>query len=101
MVTTKDRLASAGDIPTADDVGLGALSFAGWIALFAPRGIPREIVEKLNQAASEALDDSSLQKRFGDVALSVVPHQQRAPEVLGNLVRTEIERWWPIVKAAN
>ena len=101
LVTTKDRLATDPDIPTPDEMELGALSVTGWVALFAPKGTPRDIIEKLNRAASELLDDPALQKRFADVTFAVVPQEQRAPENLGNLVRTEIERWWPIVKAAN
>ena len=100
-VTAKGRLASDPNIPTAEEAGLASLSFNFWFAVFAPKGTPRVIIERLNGAISQALDDTALQKRVGDIALTVAPPEQRAPEVLGSLVRTEIEKWWPIIKAAN
>jgi tripartite-type tricarboxylate transporter receptor subunit TctC len=97
-VTSDTRLALASDIPTFGEMGLPALFFSAWFALFAPRGTPREIIGRLNAAAVEALADPAVRSRFVDLGMEVFPRDQQTPEALGALVKAGAEKWWPIIK---
>jgi tripartite-type tricarboxylate transporter receptor subunit TctC len=97
-VTSAMRLAMAPDIPTFAEMGLPAVSYPGWLGLFAPRGTPKEVIGKLNVAAVEALADPSVRSRLADLGQQVFPRDQQTPEALGALVRTDAEKWWPIIK---
>jgi tripartite-type tricarboxylate transporter receptor subunit TctC len=101
VVTAKARLTMAPDIPTAEEAGLRGLSFSSWYGLFAPKSTPRNATDKINAAAVEALADSAVRQRFADIGLEVFPRDQQTSEVLGALVKADIEKWWPIIKAAN
>jgi tripartite-type tricarboxylate transporter receptor subunit TctC len=100
-VTAATRLASAPDIPTVDEAGLPGFHMSTWYALFGPKGMPKDIVAKLNAAAIHALADATVSRRLADLALDVPPRDEQTPQALAELQRAEIEKWWPIVKAAN
>jgi tripartite-type tricarboxylate transporter receptor subunit TctC len=95
------RSASMPDIPTSDETGVPGLYMSGWFGFFAPKNTPKEIIAKLNAAMVEALADPALQKRFADVGLDVAPRELQTPEGLAKFQQTEIDKWWPIIKAAN
>jgi tripartite-type tricarboxylate transporter receptor subunit TctC len=73
----------------------------GWFGLFAPRGTPRDIVTKLNGAMAQALSDPSVRARFTELGLDIAAPEQQTPEGLASFHKSEIEKWWPIIKAAN
>jgi tripartite-type tricarboxylate transporter receptor subunit TctC len=100
-VTGPNRLAVAPDIPTVDDGGLPGLHVLGWYGLFAPKGTAKEIIARLNAAVAEALADPSVRARLADLGQEIYPREQQTPEALAALQKAEIEKWWPIVKAAN
>ena len=100
-VTAKTRLKSLPDIPTVDEAGLPGLYINIWYGLWAPKSTPRDIVQKLNRAAVAAMADPAVQKRFADLGLDVPPPEQQSAEALGALQKAEIEKWWPIIKAAG
>jgi tripartite-type tricarboxylate transporter receptor subunit TctC len=100
-VTAKTRLASAPDIPTVDEAGLPGFYASQWFALWAPKGTPRPVIDKLNAAVEHALADPIVQRRLADLGLQIFPREQQTPEALATLHRAEIEKWWPIIKAAN
>jgi tripartite-type tricarboxylate transporter receptor subunit TctC len=100
-VTAKTRLNSALDIPTVEEAGLPGLYMSVWSALWVPKGTPKETVAKLNMAAVETLADPLVRKRLGDLGLDIPPRDQQTPEALEALHKSEIEKWWPIIKAAN
>src|SRR3981189_1822021 len=95
------RSASMPDIPTADETGVPGLYVSGWFGFFAPKGTPKEIIAKLNAATVEALADPAIRKRFSELGLDVAVREQQTPEGLAAFQKAEIERWWPIIKAAG
>ncbi|HXJ53315.1 MAG TPA: tripartite tricarboxylate transporter substrate-binding protein [Burkholderiales bacterium] len=89
------------DIPTSEESGIPGLYASGWFGLFAPRATPKEIVAKLNGAMMHALADAKVQARFADLGLDVAPRGQQTSEGLAAFHKGEIEKWWPIIKAAG
>jgi tripartite-type tricarboxylate transporter receptor subunit TctC len=100
-VMAKNRLAAAPDIPTADEAGLPGLYFSYWGGLWAPKGTPKDIIAKLDAAIVDALADPSVRSRLTALGLEIFPREQQTPEALAALQKAEIEKWWPIIKAAN
>jgi len=100
-VTTKTRLLSASDIPTLDEAGLPGFEISQWHGLWLPKGTPKNITAKLNAAVMDALADPTVRARLADLGQEIVPRDQQMPDTLGTLQRAEIEKWWPIIKAAN
>jgi tripartite-type tricarboxylate transporter receptor subunit TctC len=100
-VTASKRLASAPDIPTVDEAGLPGFYISVWHGLWVPHGTPKDVIEKLTAAAQEALADPTVQKRLAELGQEIPPREQQTPEALGALQKAEIEKWWPIIKAAN
>ena len=100
-VTASSRLPAAPDIPTVAEAGLPSFEMSSWHALWAPKGTPREIIAKLNAAVTNALSDSNLRMRLNDLGQAVFPRDQQNAEALRAFHKAEIEKWWPIIKAAN
>jgi len=92
-------LALAPDIPTFGEMGLPlSFSSAGWHGLFAPKGTPREIIDRLNAATVQALADPLVRSRLADLGYEIFPREQQTPKALGALQKTQIEKWWPLIK---
>ena len=100
-IATEQRSPALPDVPTTAEGGLPEYKVSAWNALFAPKGTPKEIVAKLNDTLSKALDDPATRKRLLDLG-SVLPEgKDRTPEALADLVKSEVARWTPILKAAG
>ena len=97
-VTSETRLALAPDIPTFAEMGLPALSWSGWYGLFAPRGTPKDVIDKLNVATVYALADPAVRSWLVDLGLGLFPPEQQTPDALGALVKAAAEKWWPLIK---
>ena len=95
------RSASMPDIPTADETGVLGLYMSGWFGFFAPKGTPKDIMARLNTAMVEALADPTVQKRFSEFGLDIASREQQTPEGLAAFQKAEIDKWWPIIKAAG
>lgn len=100
-VLAKSRLAAAPDIPTVDEAGLSGLYLSVWYGLWAPRHTPKSVITALNSAVVESLADATVRSRLADTGQEIFPPDQLTPEALGTLQRAEIDRWWPIIKAAH
>jgi tripartite-type tricarboxylate transporter receptor subunit TctC len=100
-VSGKSRVPSAMDIPTVDEAGLPGLHISAWFALFAPKGTPKDIVAKLNASVRDLLADPAARQRLVELGQDLPPPDQQTPEALAALQKAEIEKWWPIIKAAN
>ena len=100
-IATEQRSPALPDVPTTAEGGLPEYKVSAWNALFAPKGTPKEIVAKLNDTLSKALDDPATRKRLLDLG-SVLPEgKDRTPEALAELAKSEVARWTPILKAAG
>jgi tripartite-type tricarboxylate transporter receptor subunit TctC len=100
-VTAKTRLAGAPDVPTVDEAGLPTFHTSVWNAIWAPKGTPQPVIVKLNSAIVEALDDAALRARLDQLGEQVVSRERQTPEVLAALLKAEMEKWSPIIKAAG
>jgi tripartite-type tricarboxylate transporter receptor subunit TctC len=89
------------DVPTTIEAGLPEFQVIAWYGLFAPRGTPKPILDKLSGALDVALDNGSVRKRLLDLGCDIPDKAQRGQEQLAALVKSEIARWGPIIKAAN
>jgi tripartite-type tricarboxylate transporter receptor subunit TctC len=100
-VTAKNRLASEPNIPTVDEAGMPGFYIAVWHALWFPKGTPKDVVMKMNGAVREVLADPTVQKRLVELGQDIPPVDQQTPEALHAYHKAEIEKWHPIIKAAN
>jgi tripartite-type tricarboxylate transporter receptor subunit TctC len=100
-VTDKKRLTAAPDIPTVDEAGLPGFYISVWSGMWAPKNTPTNVVTKLNAAVVDALARPRVQQRYADLGQEIPPRDQQTPKALSTLQKAEIEKWWPIIKAAN
>ena len=88
-------------VPTAVEGGVPGLYISGWFGFFAPKGTPKDIIAKLNAAMVQALAEPSVRARFSDLGLDIAARELQTPEGLAAFHKAEIEKWWPIIKAAG
>ena len=100
-VTFKTRLAAAPDIPTVDEAGLPGFHVSSWHAIWAPKATPKTVIAKLNARRGGRVGRSDGAQRLADLGQDIYPREQQTPEALSAYHKAEIEKWWPMVKAAN
>jgi tripartite-type tricarboxylate transporter receptor subunit TctC len=100
-VTSKTRLAVAPDIPTVDEAGLPGFYISVWHGLWSSKGTPKDVVRRLNAAAIDALADPNVRARLIELAQELPARERQTPEALGAYQKAEIDKWWPIIKAAG
>ncbi len=99
-VMSAGRWAPLPEIPTMNEVGLDML-WSFWHGLWGPKTLPKPVVDTLNAAVAKALDDPAVAKRIADLGMTIPVGQERTPQALGTYHKAEVEKWWPIIKAAN
>lgn len=100
-VTSKKRLTALPEVPTLDEAGLAGFDLSVWNAVWAPRGTPKDITTKLNAAVAASLANSGVRQRLADIEQEIPELSQQTPEALATYQKAEIDKWWPIVKAAG
>jgi tripartite-type tricarboxylate transporter receptor subunit TctC len=100
-VTTLTRLPTMKDVPTLNELGLKNFELSAWHGLWAPKGTPKPIVEQLSRALQVAIKDPAVAQRFADLGAVPVAEASATPAALQAQVKSEIERWGPIIKAAG
>ena len=100
-IASKTRTGAAPNIPTTDEAGLPGYQASLWYGLWAPKGTPKDVIAKLNATMLDVLDDATVKKRFAELALDTPPRAQQTPEALRAYQKSEADKWWPIIKAAN
>lgn len=89
------------DVPTMEESGVPGLDMPFWHAIWAPKGTPADVIAKLNGAVVDAFADPAIQKRFTDMGHEIPTRENLTPQALGAFHRAEVERWWPVIKAAD
>ena len=100
-VTRLQRSSLFPELPTMDEAGVTGLDASFWHGLWAPKGTPKEIIARLNAAMVETLADETVKKRMADIGQEGWPVDRQNPAALAAQQKTEIERWWPVIRAAG
>ena len=100
-VMATQRWFAAPELPTFEEMGVPGLVMGFWHGLWVPKGTPADIVAKLNGAARAALADANVRKLYADIGQELPPPEQQTPAALAAFHKAEIDKWWPIIKAAN
>ena len=97
-VAAKERVPSVPDVPTMRELGLGSVDAENWYGMVGPAGLPKDIVDKLNKAAADALKDQSVVDKLGPQGAKLIGDR---PEQFGTFIKSEIEKWGKVVKASG
>lgn len=100
-VTTKTRVPSLPDVPTMHEAGLPNFEVAVWHGLYAPKGTAKPVVDKLSASLKDALKDPMVVQRFGELGTEPVAQDRATPEALRSFLKSEIDKWAPVIKAAG
>ena len=100
-ITARTRMDSAPDIPTVDEAGVPGLYLSTWSGLWMPKATPGKVIARVNAAVVDALADPVVRQRLTEIGQEIFPRDQQTPEALAALQKAEIDKWWPIIKAAN
>jgi tripartite-type tricarboxylate transporter receptor subunit TctC len=100
-IMSKERWPGAPEVPTMDEVGVPGMYISFWNGLWAPKGTPTEIVARLNAAVVDTLADPTVRQRLTELGHVIATREEQTPQALGAFHKAEIEKWWPLIKAAN
>ena len=100
-VASDTRLPSAPDVPTVDEAGLPGYHISLWHGLWVPKGTPKPIIAKLQEAVIDALADPGTKAKLAQAGQEIFPRERQNPDALHALQKSDIEKWWPIIKASN
>jgi tripartite-type tricarboxylate transporter receptor subunit TctC len=98
---SKRRSTGAPDIPTSDEAGVPGVQVDPWQGMWAPKGTPKDVIARLNAAVVSALSDEAARKKFADQSYELTPREQLTPDYLAQFQKAEMDKWWPIIKAAG
>ncbi|RJF95153.1 tripartite tricarboxylate transporter substrate binding protein BugD [Noviherbaspirillum saxi] len=100
-VASKEKSPALPDLPTASESGLPGFELNIWYGVFAPKGTPKPVVDKLVASLQEAMKDPTVKARFADLGATPVSAERAKPEALRTLLKSEIDKWGPIIKKAG
>jgi tripartite-type tricarboxylate transporter receptor subunit TctC len=100
-VTTPKRVPSLPDVPTMQESGLANFDVAVWHGLYAPKGTPKPVIEKMTQALQAAVKDPNVKTRLAELGTEPVAAERATPEALGKHVKAQVDLWSPIIKKAG
>ena len=100
-VTTRSRLGTLPGVPTLDEQGIKGFDVAVWHGLYAPRGTPRPVLERLNAALQAAVRDANFRARLEELGAEPVAPARATPDSLRNHLKAEIEKWGPVIRKAG
>jgi tripartite-type tricarboxylate transporter receptor subunit TctC len=100
-VTTKNRIKSLPNAPTLQEQGLKDFEVVVWHGIYAPKGTPKPVIDRVNAAVRAALKDPDVVKRMDDLGAEIVPDSKQTPEGLQAWLKSEIDKWGPIIKAGG
>jgi len=100
-VTSKKRVPSLPDVPTLDELGLKGFEVGIWHALYAPKGTPKPAIDKLVASLQDALKDANVKQRFAELGAETMPLERANPEALQKFLKSEIDKWGPVIKKAG
>jgi tripartite-type tricarboxylate transporter receptor subunit TctC len=100
-VTTPQRLQVLPDLPTTQEAGLPGVQVTIWHGLYAPKGTPDAVVQRLTASLQKALQDQNVVQRFAELGTAPVSAEEATPDALGKMVNSEIDRWAPVIKEAG
>jgi tripartite-type tricarboxylate transporter receptor subunit TctC len=100
-VTTANRIKALPDAPTLDEQGMKGFEVMVWHGIYAPKGTPKAVIEKLNASVRAALKDPTVQARMAELGAEIVPESKQTPESLQTWLKSEIDRWGPVIRAAG
>jgi tripartite-type tricarboxylate transporter receptor subunit TctC len=100
-VLADHRLPQAPELPTADEAGLPGFHVSNWNGFWAPKGTPKDVILTLNAAVAKVMADPAMTQKLLNLTYEIPSPEQQMPEALAKLQKTEIDKWWPIIKAAK
>ncbi len=100
-VMAKTRWPALPDVPTTDEIGTPGMYISFWHGLWVQKGTPKDVIAKLNGAVVDTLADPTVRQRLTDLGQVIATGDQQTPKALAAYHKAEIEKWWPIIKAAN
>jgi tripartite-type tricarboxylate transporter receptor subunit TctC len=100
-IATAERNPALPNVPTTREAGLPEFQASAWNAVFAPKGTPKPVLDKLTAALDKALDEEAVRKRLLDLGSDIPGKDRRGQAALGALVKSEIAKWSPVIKAAG
>jgi tripartite-type tricarboxylate transporter receptor subunit TctC len=98
-VMGRKRYAGLPEVPTMEEMGITGMDISFWHGLWAPKGTPKDVVAKINDAARKALDDPAVQKRVAALGMTIPDKAELTPQALHDFHKAEIDKWWPIIKS--
>ena len=99
--TSTDRLKNLPDVPTTGEAGLAGMQFGIWHGLYAPKGAPKEAIDRLSAALQKALAEQTIIDRFAELGTAPVLAGDATPDALKAKLEGEITRWKPVIEAAG
>jgi tripartite-type tricarboxylate transporter receptor subunit TctC len=100
-VMSKTRWPAAPEVPTLDEVGAPGMYISFWNGLWAPKGTPDDVIGRINAAVVDTLADATVRARLTDLGHVIATREEQTPQALAAFHKAEIEKWWPVIKAAN